>query len=106
MELGCYIMLTRLKSIFSSVLDGMKEQLVATIQRTFNVDVHQADKLYLDLLQCVRKKNLITIFRPAAHENAHSDDSDDTGIQSVPILSIPTAFSLTGLVQSKPDGMI
>ena len=65
---------------FSSVLDGMKEQLVATIQRTFNVDILQADKLYSELLQCVRKKNLITIFRPSAHENPHPDASDDTGI--------------------------
>ena len=60
---------------FSSVLDGMKEQLVATIQRTFNVDVLQADKLYSELLQCVRKKNLITVFRPSDTSAAHPDSS-------------------------------
>ena len=62
----------------SSVLDGMKEQLVTTIQRTFNVDVYQAEKLYAELLQCVKKKNLITIFRPSDSTN-HSDSSSNSG---------------------------
>jgi transient receptor potential cation channel subfamily M protein 3 len=49
----------------STVLDGMREQLLAAIQRTFHVHQSQADKLLAELLQCVKKKNLITIFRPS-----------------------------------------
>lgn len=49
----------------STVLDGMREQLLAAIQRTFSVHQSQADKLLAELLQCVKKKNLITIFRPS-----------------------------------------
>ena len=49
----------------STILDGMREQLLAAIQRTFHVHQSQADKLLAELLQCVKKKNLITIFRPS-----------------------------------------
>ncbi|KAI9554622.1 hypothetical protein GHT06_019895 [Daphnia sinensis] len=49
----------------STVLDGMREQLLAAIQRTFHIHQSQADKLLAELLQCVKKKNLITIFRPS-----------------------------------------
>ena len=56
----------------SSVLDEMKEQLIGTIQRTFSIDVVQAEKLYAELLQCVKKKNLITIFRPSDSANSES----------------------------------
>ena len=57
------------------LLDGMRDQLVATIQRTFAVDQLQAEKLLAELLQCVRKRNLITIFRPSESASA----SDVTG---------------------------
>ena len=56
----------------SSVLDEMKEQLIGTIQRTFSIDVVQAEKLYAELLQCVKKKNLITIFRQSDSANSES----------------------------------
>lgn len=43
--------------------DGVHEQLLATIKCTFGVRRSQAEKLLSELLQCVKKKNLITIFR-------------------------------------------
>ncbi|KAL1129661.1 hypothetical protein AAG570_012606 [Ranatra chinensis] len=46
-----------------SVLENMKEYLISTIQRTFEVGPEQADCLYHELLQCTHKKNLITVFR-------------------------------------------
>ena len=63
----------------SSVLDGMKQQLFATIQRTFNIDVQQADKLFGELLQCVRKRNLITIYRPS-DSSGHSDEAGSVSL--------------------------
>ena len=59
----------------SSLPDDVCEQLVTTIRRTFNVDLAQAEKLLAELLQCVKKKNLITIFRPSDSANT----SDITG---------------------------
>ncbi|KAI5752247.1 hypothetical protein M8J77_015168 [Diaphorina citri] len=46
-----------------TVLENMKEYLISTIQRTFEVAQEQAECLYVELLECTRKKNLITVFR-------------------------------------------
>ncbi|CAH1392573.1 unnamed protein product [Nezara viridula] len=46
-----------------TVLESMKEYLLTTIERTFEVGSEQAERLYYELLQCTRKKNLITVFR-------------------------------------------
>ncbi|KAK0173426.1 hypothetical protein PV328_006622 [Microctonus aethiopoides] len=43
--------------------EGMKEHLLETIKNTFKVSPEQALQLYSELLQCTRKKNLITVFR-------------------------------------------
>ncbi|XP_015435152.1 PREDICTED: transient receptor potential cation channel trpm [Dufourea novaeangliae] len=44
-------------------LESMREHLLDTIKRTFKVSAEQACQLYLELLQCTRKKHLITVFR-------------------------------------------
>ncbi|XP_066585207.1 transient receptor potential cation channel trpm isoform X2 [Prorops nasuta] len=44
-------------------LESMRDQLLETIKRTFKVSSEQASQLYSELLQCTRKKHLITVFR-------------------------------------------
>nr|XP_049701124.1 transient receptor potential cation channel trpm isoform X6 [Helicoverpa armigera] len=46
-----------------TVLESMRDYLISTIQKTFEVGLQQAELLYGELLQCTRKKNLITVFR-------------------------------------------
>ncbi|XP_028025210.1 transient receptor potential cation channel trpm isoform X2 [Bombyx mandarina] len=46
-----------------TVLESMRDYLIGTIQKTFEVGLQQAECLYTELLQCTRKKNLITVFR-------------------------------------------
>ncbi|XP_041984584.1 transient receptor potential cation channel trpm isoform X3 [Aricia agestis] len=46
-----------------TVLESMRDYLIGTIQKTFEVGLTQAECLYAELLQCTRKKNLITVFR-------------------------------------------
>ncbi|XP_013162537.1 PREDICTED: transient receptor potential cation channel trpm isoform X3 [Papilio xuthus] len=46
-----------------TVLESMRDYLIGTIQKTFEVGLQQAECLYGELLQCTRKKNLITVFR-------------------------------------------
>lgn len=43
-----------------TVLESMKDYLISTIQRTFEVGTEQAECLYGELLQCTRKKNLVS----------------------------------------------
>ena len=44
----------------SGPLEEMKEQLKLTIQRTFNVTAELAERLQLELMQCVKRKNLVS----------------------------------------------
>lgn len=46
-----------------NVLESMKECLINMIRKTFEVGPEQADRLYNELLQCTKYKNLITVFR-------------------------------------------
>ncbi|XP_068620258.1 transient receptor potential cation channel trpm [Battus philenor] len=46
-----------------TVLESMRDYIIGIIQKTFEVGLQQAECLYNELLQCTRKKNLITVFR-------------------------------------------
>ncbi|XP_056632813.1 transient receptor potential cation channel trpm isoform X19 [Diorhabda sublineata] len=48
-----------------SVLKSMKEYIIATIQRAFEVAAELAEGLFTELMQCVENKHLITVFRIA-----------------------------------------
>ena len=45
------------------VLSEMQEALTFKLMKTFNVNADQAARLLMELKQCVRRKNLLTIFR-------------------------------------------
>lgn len=42
------------------VLESMRDYLIGTIQKTFEVGLDQSEKLYQELLQCTRNKNLVS----------------------------------------------
>lgn len=44
-----------------TVLESMKEYLLNTIMKTFEVGAQQAECLYNELLQCTRRKNLVSL---------------------------------------------
>ncbi|GLH02373.1 Transient receptor potential cation channel, partial [Gryllus bimaculatus] len=56
----------------------MKDYLIGTIQRTFEVGLEQAECLYSELLQCTSKKNLITVFRITDRPDWKSQELDQT----------------------------
>ena len=43
-------------------LESMKDYMLETIKRTFKVSPEQANQLYSELLQCVKKKHLVSFF--------------------------------------------
>ncbi|XP_033608000.1 transient receptor potential cation channel trpm isoform X2 [Cryptotermes secundus] len=61
-----------------TVLESMKDYLITTIQRTFEVGGEQAECLYSELLQCTLKKNLITVFRITDRPEETSQELDQT----------------------------
>jgi transient receptor potential cation channel subfamily M member 3 len=46
-----------------NVLESMKDYLISMIMKTFEIAAEQADRLYNELLQCTKYKNLITVYR-------------------------------------------
>ncbi|XP_038162514.1 transient receptor potential cation channel subfamily M member 1-like isoform X2 [Cyprinodon tularosa] len=45
------------------VNESVKDQLLVTIQKTFNYSHSQAQQIYLMVMECMKKKALITVFR-------------------------------------------
>ncbi|KAL9916669.1 transient receptor potential cation channel, subfamily M isoform 21-T34 [Glossina fuscipes fuscipes] len=61
-----------------AILESTREYLIATIQKTFEVVPEQAEKLYQELLQCTRNKNLITVFRIQEKPEGEAQELDQT----------------------------
>ncbi|XP_073442999.1 transient receptor potential cation channel subfamily M member 1 isoform X2 [Dendrobates tinctorius] len=45
------------------ISESLRDQLLVTIQKTFNYSRNQAHQLFVVLMECMRKKELITVFR-------------------------------------------
>ena len=43
--------------------ETLRDQLIQTIEKTFQYNREQAEKLFIELMLCVKKKELITVFR-------------------------------------------
>ncbi|XP_049817373.1 transient receptor potential cation channel trpm isoform X2 [Aethina tumida] len=61
-----------------SVVKTMKEYIVATIQRAFEVPIELAEGLFCELLQCVENRHLITIYRIADKYDQKPQELDQT----------------------------
>ncbi|XP_077298276.1 transient receptor potential cation channel, subfamily M isoform X2 [Arctopsyche grandis] len=61
-----------------TVLESMKGYLLTTIMKTFEVGPQQAECLYHELLQCTRRKNLITVFRIQDRAEGGAPELDQT----------------------------
>ncbi|KAJ8947842.1 hypothetical protein NQ318_009987 [Aromia moschata] len=61
-----------------SVLKTMKNYIIATIQRAFEIAPELADGLFAELMQCVENKHLITIFRIAEKYDQKIQELDQT----------------------------
>ncbi|ELT97529.1 hypothetical protein CAPTEDRAFT_120255, partial [Capitella teleta] len=42
---------------------GLRDQLIATIEKTFQYSRQQAESVFIELMLCVKKRELITVFR-------------------------------------------
>lgn len=47
---------------FRSLSDSLRAQLLETIKHTFHFNQQQAESLYHDIMQCMKKKQLVRIF--------------------------------------------
>ncbi|XP_020300486.1 transient receptor potential cation channel trpm isoform X4 [Pseudomyrmex gracilis] len=83
-------------------LEGVKEQVIETIKRTFQVSVEQANQLCSELLQCTRKKHLITVFRISQDRPQELDQTILTALFKSKQLSPAEQLSLS-LIWNRVD---
>ncbi|XP_059155365.1 transient receptor potential cation channel subfamily M member 3-like isoform X3 [Physella acuta] len=57
-----------------TMAESLRDQLILTIQRTFMYTQEQAEKLFIELMLCVKKKELITVFRMGDREESKDID--------------------------------
>ncbi|XP_011879174.1 PREDICTED: transient receptor potential cation channel trpm isoform X2 [Vollenhovia emeryi] len=83
-------------------LEGVKEQVLETIKRTFQVSAEQASQLCSELLQCTRKKHLITVFRISQDRPQELDQTILTALFKSKQLSPAEQLSLS-LIWNRVD---
>jgi len=66
-----------------NLLDAMKDYLINMIMKTFEVGTDQAERLYSELLQCTKYKNLITVFRIQDRPEGKVQELDQTIITAL-----------------------
>jgi transient receptor potential cation channel subfamily M protein 3 len=70
--------------------EDLADQLMAAIRSTFNVNRVQAENLLIELLQCVKKKNLITVFGSSLQ--SENDVIDSSSLASSSGIFFPFKF--------------
>ncbi|XP_065569239.1 transient receptor potential cation channel trpm-like isoform X2 [Artemia franciscana] len=84
----------------STLLDSLREQMTTTIAKTFRVDMEKAKVLYFEILQCVKKKNLITIFQGDEPVETSGENAEELDLAILTALfrsrhlSVPEQLSL------------
>jgi transient receptor potential cation channel subfamily M protein 3 len=65
----------------SELFHEVQEELLDMIEKTFQVDEEQAEQLLLEILECVKKKNLITVYRcsDGHHNQPRTNDTSGEG---------------------------
>jgi transient receptor potential cation channel subfamily M member 3 len=66
-----------------NVLESMKDYLINMIMKTFEIATDQADRLYNELLQCTKYKNLITVYRIQDRSEGKVQELDQTIITAL-----------------------
>lgn len=67
----------------SQVLESMKDYLINMMMKTFEVNTEQADRLYCELLQITKYKNLITVYRIQDRPEGRIQELDQTIITAL-----------------------
>uniref|UniRef100_A0A914VVH5 Transient receptor potential cation channel subfamily M member 3 n=1 Tax=Plectus sambesii TaxID=2011161 RepID=A0A914VVH5_9BILA len=74
--------------------DGVKPQLLGLVQSVFGYSKQSAEKVILELMLCVRKRHLITVFRLGEDQQQDLDHSILTALLKGQNLSAPDQLAL------------
>ncbi|MBN3301415.1 TRPM1 protein, partial [Amia calva] len=76
------------------ISDSLRDQLLVTIQKTFNNSRYQAQQLFMMLMECMKKKELITVFRMGSEGQQDIEMSILTALLKGTNASAPDQLSL------------
>uniref|UniRef100_A0A6Q2WRM7 Transient receptor potential cation channel, subfamily M, member 1a n=1 Tax=Esox lucius TaxID=8010 RepID=A0A6Q2WRM7_ESOLU len=76
------------------VNDNVKDQLLVTIQKTFNYNRSQAHQIFLMVMECMKKRSLITVFRMGSEGQQDIEMSILTALLKGTNASAPDQLSL------------
>uniref|UniRef100_A0A8C4QA85 Transient receptor potential cation channel, subfamily M, member 1a n=1 Tax=Eptatretus burgeri TaxID=7764 RepID=A0A8C4QA85_EPTBU len=85
-----------------AVNETLRDQLVVIIQKTFNCIQQQAEHYFRVLMECMKKKELITVFRMGAEGKQDLDRDILTALLKGTGVSLPEQLSLV-LSWNRPD---
>ncbi|OWK58862.1 Transient receptor potential cation channel subfamily M member 3 [Lonchura striata] len=74
--------------------ESLRDQLLVTIQKTFNYNRNQAHQLFVILMECMKKKELITVFRMGSEGQQDIEMSILTALLKGTNASAPDQLSL------------
>ncbi|XP_077174505.1 transient receptor potential cation channel subfamily M member 1 isoform X3 [Paroedura picta] len=76
------------------ISESLRDQLLVTIQKTFNYNRSQAHQLFVVLMECMKKKELITVFRMGSEGQQDIEMSILTALLKGTNASAPDQLSL------------
>uniref|UniRef100_A0A8B9Q0B2 Transient receptor potential cation channel subfamily M member 3 n=1 Tax=Apteryx owenii TaxID=8824 RepID=A0A8B9Q0B2_APTOW len=76
------------------ISESLRDQLLVTIQKTFNYSRNQAHQLFIILMECMKKKELITVFRMGSEGQQDVEMSILTALLKGTNASAPDQLSL------------
>ncbi|XP_063170381.1 transient receptor potential cation channel subfamily M member 1 [Candoia aspera] len=76
------------------ISESLRDQLLVTIQKTFNYSRNQAHQLFVMLMECMKKKELITVFRMGSEGQQDIEMSILTALLKGTNVSAPDQLSL------------
>ncbi|XP_069654130.1 transient receptor potential cation channel subfamily M member 1 isoform X5 [Haliaeetus albicilla] len=76
------------------ISESLRDQLLVTIQKTFNYNRNQAHQLFIILMECMKKKELITVFRMGSEGQQDIEMSILTALLKGTNASAPDQLSL------------
>uniref|UniRef100_A0A8C3HUY2 Transient receptor potential cation channel subfamily M member 3 n=1 Tax=Chrysemys picta bellii TaxID=8478 RepID=A0A8C3HUY2_CHRPI len=76
------------------ISESLRDQLLVTIQKTFNYNRNQAHQLFVILMECMKKKELITVFRMGSEGQQDIEMSILTALLKGTNASAPDQLSL------------
>lgn len=61
----------------------LQEQLLNAIEKTFNYNRRQAEKVYIELIVCMRKRQYITIYSMDDDDSREQEDVDQAILRTL-----------------------